>query len=154
MQKRQVWSLAGEALLEEEMATHSRIPAWENSMDRVSWWAVVHRVSSVGHDWGNEHTNIFSSSHVWTWQLDDKEGWTPNNWGWRRLLRVLWTAKRSKQSVLKNINPEYWLEELLLKLKLQYSGHLMGRADSLEKTLKLERLRVKGEGGSGRGWDG
>ena len=58
-------------------------------------------------------------------------------WCWRRLLRVSWTAKRSNQSILKEINPEYSLEGLMLKLKLQYFGHLMQRADSLEKTLML-----------------
>ena len=58
-------------------------------------------------------------------------------WCWRRLLRVPWTAKRSNQSILKEINPEYLLEGLMLKLKLQYFGHLMGKADSLEKTLML-----------------
>ena len=56
-------------------------------------------------------------------------------WCWRRLLRVPWTARRSKQSILKEINPEYSLEGLMLKLKLQYFGHVMQRADSLEKTL-------------------
>ena len=55
-------------------------------------------------------------------------------WCWRRLLRVPWTARRSNQSILKEINPEYSLEEPMLKLKLQYFGHLMGRANSLEKT--------------------
>ena len=58
-------------------------------------------------------------------------------WCWRRLLRVPWTARRSNQSVLKEINPEYSLEGLMLKLKLQYFGHLMQRANSLEKTLML-----------------
>ena len=58
-------------------------------------------------------------------------------WCWRRLLRVCWTARRSNQSILKEINPEYSLEVLMLKLKLQYFGHLMQRADSLEKTLTL-----------------
>ena len=56
---------------------------------------------------------------------------------WRRLLRVPWTARRSNQSILKEINPEYSLEGLMLKLKLQYSGHLIRRTDSLEKTLML-----------------
>ena len=56
-------------------------------------------------------------------------------WCWRRLLRVPWTARRPNQSILKEINPEYSLEELLLKLKLQYFGYLMQRTDSLEKTL-------------------
>ena len=66
---------------------------------------------------------------------------------WRRLLRVPWTARRSNQSILKKINPEYSLEGLRLKLKLQYFSHLMGRADSLEKTLilgKIEGRRRRG----------
>ena len=58
-------------------------------------------------------------------------------WCWRRLLRVPWTVRRSNQSILKEINPEYSLEGLMLKLKLQYFGHLMGRTDSVEKTLML-----------------
>ena len=68
-------------------------------------------------------------------------------WSWRRLLRVPWTARRSNQSTLKEINPEYSLEGLMVKLKLQYFGHLMQRADSLEKTLilgKTEGRRRKG----------
>jgi len=59
------------------------------------------------------------------------------NCGWRRLLRVPWTARRSNQSMLKEISPEYLLEGLMLKLKLQYFGHLMRKADSFEKTLRL-----------------
>ena len=69
-------------------------------------------------------------------------------WCWRRLLRVLWTARRSNQSILKEISPEYSLEELMLKLKLQYFGHLMWRTDSLEKTLVLRKI----EGCRRRGW--
>ena len=69
-------------------------------------------------------------------------------WCWRRLLRVPWTARRSNQSILKEINPEYSLEGLMLKLKLQYFGHLMCRTDSLEKTLMLGKI----EGGR-RGWE-
>ena len=61
-------------------------------------------------------------------------------WCWRRLLRVPWTAKRSNQSILKEINPEYSLERLILKVKLQYFGHLMQKADSLEKTLMLGKI--------------
>ena len=68
-------------------------------------------------------------------------------WCWRRLLRVLWTARRSNQSILKEISLEYSLEGLMLKLKLQYFGHLMQRTDSLEKTLMLGRS----EGGRRRG---
>ena len=61
-------------------------------------------------------------------------------WCWRRLLRVPWTARRSNQSILKEISPEYSLEGLMLKLKLQYFGHLMQRTDSLEKTLMLRKI--------------
>ena len=61
-------------------------------------------------------------------------------WCWRRLLRVPWTAKRSNQSILEEISPEYSLERLMLKLKLQYFGHLMQRTDSLEKTLILGKI--------------
>ena len=67
-------------------------------------------------------------------------------WCWRRLLRVLWTARRSNQSILKETNPEYTLEGLVLKLKLQYFGHLMPRADSLEKTLMLKKIEEKRRG--------
>ena len=74
-------------------------------------------------------------------------------WYWRRLLRVPWTARRSSQSILKEISPECSLERLMLKLKLQYFGHLMRRADSFEKPWCWERLRVGGEG-NGKGWDG
>ena len=69
-------------------------------------------------------------------------------WCWRRLLRVPWTARRSSQSILKEISPGWSLEGLMLKLKLQYSGHLMRRVDWLEKTLMLGRIR----GGRRRGW--
>ena len=79
------------------------------------------------------------------------EGWTIKKaehqrtdafelWCWRRLLRVSWTARRSSQSSLKEINPEYSLEELTLRLKLQYFGHLMQRTDLLEKTLMLGKI--------------
>ena len=69
------------------------------------------------------------------WKIDAFELWC-----WRRLLRVPWTARRSNQSILKEINPEYSLEGLMLKLKLQYFGHLMWRPDSLEKTLMLGKI--------------
>ena len=67
-------------------------------------------------------------------------------WCWRRLLRVPWTARRSNQSILKEISPEYSLEGLMLKPKLQSFGHLMRRADSLEKTLMLGKIEGRGEG--------
>ena len=68
-------------------------------------------------------------------------------WCWRRLLRVPWTARRPNQSILKEISPEYSLEGLMLRLKLQYFGHLMGRTDSLEKTLMLEKIEGRRGGG-------
>ena len=73
-------------------------------------------------------------------------------WCWRRLLRVPWTSRRSNQSILKEISPGYSLEVLMLRLKLQYFGHLMWRDDSLEKTWCWERLKAGGEGDD-RGWD-
>ena len=69
-------------------------------------------------------------------------------WCWRRLLRVPWTARRSNQSVLKEISPEYSMEGLMLKLKLQYSGHLMWKTDSFEKTLMLGKIESRRK----RGW--
>ena len=87
----------------------------------------------------------FCSSHEWMWELDHKENWVLKNccfWivVWRRLLRVPWTTRWSSQSILKEINTEYSLEGLLLKLKLQSFGHLMWTADSLEKTLILGKI--------------
>ena len=70
-------------------------------------------------------------------------------WCWRRLLRVPWTERRSNQSILKEISPEYSLEGLMLKLKLQYSGHLMQRTDSLEKTLMLGKIEGRWRRGTG-----
>ena len=71
-------------------------------------------------------------------------------WCWRRLLRVLWTERRSNQSVLKEINPEYSLEGLMLKVKLQYFGHLMQRVDSLEKNLMLGNIEGRRRRGQER----
>ena len=87
------------------------------------------------------------------WELDHKEDWTLKNrcfglWCGRRLLRVPWTARRSSQSILKETSPEYSLEGLILKPKLQYFGHLMWRTDSFEKALMLGTI----EGERRRGW--
>ena len=71
-------------------------------------------------------------------------------WCWRRLLRVPWTERRSNQSILKEISPEYSLEGLMMKLKLQYSGHLMQRTDSLEKTLMLRKTEGRRKRGRQR----
>ena len=90
--------------------------------------------------YGCESCTIKKVEH---WRIDAFELWC-----WRRLLRVPWTARRSNQSILKEISPEYSLEGLMLKLKLQYFGHLMWRAGSLEKTLMLGKI----EGRRRRGW--
>ena len=87
-----------------------------------------------------------------SWTIKEAECWRTDAfelWCWRRLLRVAWSARRSNQSILKEINPAYSVEGLMLKLKLQYSGHLMWRATSLEKTLML-----LGRAGDDRGQDG
>ena len=91
-----------------------------------------------------------------SWTIKKAECWRIyafELWCWRRLLRIPWTASRSNQSILKDISPEYPLEGLMLKLKLQYFGHLMRRADSLRKILICKRLKAKGEE-AGRRWDG
>ena len=90
--------------------------------------------------YGCESWTIKKAEH---WRIDAFELWC-----WRRLLRVPWTARRSNQSIQKEISPEYSLEGLKLKLKLQYSGHMMGRTDSLVKTLMLGKF----EGWRKRGW--
>ena len=91
-------------------------------------------LSSQGYD--------FSSGHVWMWDLDYKETWALKNWCFwtvvlEKTLVNLWTARRSDQSILKEVSPGCSLEGLMLKLKLQYFGHLMRRVDSLKKTLML-----------------
>ena len=95
----------------------------------------------------------FSSGHVRMWELDYKESWVLKNWClWtvvlEKTLESPWTARRSKQSILKEISPGCSLEGLMLKLKLQYFGHLMRRADSFEKTLMLGKIEVR----RGRWW--
>ena len=91
----------------------------------------------------------FSNSETWTIKKAEHRRIDAFElWCWRRLLRVPWTTRRSNQSILKEINPEYSLEGLVLKLKLQYFGHLMWRTDSFEKTLMLGKI----EGKRIRGW--
>ena len=95
----------------------------------------------------------FFSSHVWMWELDYKESWVRRIdafelWCWRRFLKVPRTARRSNQSILKEISPGCSLVGLILKLQLQYFGHLMWRADSLEKNLMLGKT----EGRRRRRW--
>ena len=95
----------------------------------------------------------FSTSHVRMWKLDHKEDSVLKNWCfwtvvWRRLLRVPWTARRAEQSILKEINPEYSLEGLMLKRKLQYFDHLIQRTFHWKRLLMLGKV----EGGRRRGW--
>ena len=95
----------------------------------------------------------FSSSHVWIWELEYKESWAPKNWCFwtvvlEKTLKSPWTANKSNQSILKEINPDYSLEGLTLKLKLQYFGYLSWRTDSFEKNLMLGNI----EGRRRRGW--
>ena len=90
-----------------------------------------------------------------SWTIKKTKGWridTTELWCWRRFLRVPWTVRRSSQSILKEISPEYSLEGLMLKLKLQYFGHPMWRDGLLEKTLMLGK--IEGKRGRSRGWDG
>ena len=121
----------------------------ENPMDRGAWRATVHRVtkSQTWLNWLSIHTHKYICI-IYTYIPECQRIDAFKLWCWRRPLRVRWTAERSNQSILKEINPEFSLEGLMLKLKLQYFGHLMWRADSLEKTLMLEKI----EGRRRRGW--
>ena len=125
---------------------------WKKSCDQ-SWQHIKKQRHYFANKGPSSQSYGFSSSHVWC------ESWTIKKaecrridafelWCWRRLLRVPWTARRSNQSILKEISPEYSLERLMLKLKLQYFGHLMWRAASFEKTLMLGKI----EGRRRRGW--
>ena len=101
---------------------------------------------------------VFSSSHAWMWELDHKQAECQRTdaftlWCWSKFLRVPLAARRSNLSILKEISPEYSLERLMAKLKLQYFGHLMWIADSLEKTLMLGKIKGRRRRGD-RGWDG
>ena len=110
----------------------------ENPMDRGAWWATVQWVAK-------NYTRL-----KW-WTVKKAEGWKIDDFElrfWRRLLRIPWTARRSNQSILKEISPGCSLEELMLKLKLQYFGHLLRRVNSLEKTLILGGIG----GRKKRGW--
>ena len=116
---------------------------WKKNNDNSGQWIKKHRHHFADKGLYSQSYD-FSSSYVWMWELDHKEGRVPkidafDLW--------CWSTRRSKQSILKKINPEYSLEELILKLKLPYFGHLMWRANSLEKPLMLGKIE-------GRRWRG
>ena len=130
---------------------------WKKSNDQSRKHIKKQRYYFANKDQSSQRYGFFSG-HVWMWELDCEESWALKNlcsWTacWRRLLRVPWAARRSNQSVIKEISPENSLEGLMLKLKLQYFGHLMQRVDLLEKTWCWERLRAGGERDD-REWDG
>ena len=130
---------------------------WKKSYDQS-----IQHIKKQRHYFANKGPSsqgyVFSSSHVWIWELDYKESWAPKNWCfWTVVLEKTLESpldwRRSNQSILKEISPRCSLERLMLKLKLQYFGHLMRRADSFEKTLMLGKIEGRGEG-DGRRWDG
>ena len=116
---------------------------WKKSYDKPR-----QLIKKQRHYFSNKHLSSqsygFSSSHVWMWELDNKAEHQRIDafelLCWESLLRVPWTSRKSNQSILKEINPEYPLEEPMLKLKLQYSDHLMRSTDSLEKTVMLGKI--------------
>ena len=125
---------------------------WKKSYDQARQHIKKQR-DYFAHKGPSSQSYGFSSSYVWMWNLGYKivkHQWIDafELWCWRRLFRVPWTAWRSNQSILKEISPECSLEGLMFKLKLQYFGHLMRRADSLEKTLMLGKI----EGRRRKGW--
>ena len=127
---------------------------WKKSYDqprqhiKKQWHYFAHK-GPFSHRYG------FSSIHVWMWELDYKESWVLKNWCFwtvvlEKTLEVPWTARRSNQSIRKEIGPEYSLEGLMLKLKLQYFGHLLWRTDSFEKTLMLGKIKGRRKRGQQR----
>ena len=162
------WSdLACVHTLEKEMATHSSILAWRIPGSEAPGGLPSMRMHRVRHDWSNlaaAADSILKSRDITlptkvhldkamvfpvvtygceSWTIKKAERWRIDAfelWCWRILLRVPWTAKRSNQSILKEISPEYSLEGLMLKLKLQFFGHLMRITDSLVKTLMLGKI--------------
>ena len=159
MQETWVLSQGQEDPLEKEMTTHSSILAW-----RIPWTEEPGGLPSMGsrrvrHNWSNLAAAVAAGytkvrlvkAMVFPVVMYGCESWTIKKaesqiidafelWCWKTLLRVPWTERRSNQSILKEISPEYSLEVLMLKLKLQYFGHLMWRTDSFEKTLLLGKI--------------
>ena len=139
----------------------SKVTSWPRDQTQVSGitgrfftvWATREQKHHFTDRSPSSQSYGFSSSHVqWvSWTIKKAECWRIDAfklWCYRRLLRVPWTARRSNQSILKEINPEYLLKGLMLKLRLQYFGYLMWRTNSWEKTLMLGKI----EGRRRRGW--
>ena len=122
---------------------------WKKSYDKLRQCIKKQRHYFTNKDLSSPSYGL-SSSHVWMWELDYKENRAQKNWCFwpvvlEKTLEIPWSTRRSNQSIPKEISPEYSLEGLILKLKLQHFGHLMWRADSLEKTLgKIEGKRRRG----------
>ena len=120
--------------------------SWQRVRVHAVWWGRTWACLGPGRFPG--HILVFQGPEInlrGIWELDYKESWAQKNWCfelwcWRRLLKVPWTARRSNQSILKETSPGCSLEGLMLKLKLQYFGHLMWRSDSFEKTLMLGKI--------------
>ena len=124
---------------------------WEKSYDQPRQHIKKHRHYFVNNGLSSQSFGFFSS-HVWVWEVDYKESWVLKNWCFwtvvlEKTLESPLNCRRSSQSILKVISPEYSLEGLMLKLKLQYFGYLMWRADSFEKTRMLGKI----QGGRRRG---
>ena len=119
---------------------------WRQSYDQPRQYIKKQRHYFANKDLSNQSYGFSSSQTIKKSEHQRIDGF--ELWCWRRFLKVPWTSRRSNQSILKEISPEYSLEGLMLRLKLQYFGHLMQRADSLEKTLMLAKI----EGGD-REWD-
>jgi len=148
--------------LEKEMATHSSVLAW-----RIPGMGEPCGLSSmgshrVGHDWSDLAAAVKGMIFLVviygceSWTIKKAESWRTDAfelWYWRTHLRVPWTARWSSQSILKQTSPEYSLEGLMLKLKLQYFGHLIWRTNSLQKSLKVGKIEGRWEWDH-RGWDG
>ena len=161
MQEAWLQSLSREDPMEKGMAAHPSVLAW-----RIPWTAESGGPHSmglqrVGHKWAIQNRMVYLYFFdAWIWEYIYRcESWTIKKaecqridvfelWYWRRLLGVSWTARRYNQSIRKEISPEYSLEGLMLKLKLQYFGHLIRRTDSFKKTLMLGKTKGKRR----RGW--
>ena len=117
------------------------IASWQESEDKPRQWVEKPRHYSANKALYSQGYGL-PSGHIWLWELDCKESRAPKNQCLQTVVleKTPWTARRSNQSILKEINPEYSLEGLMLKLKLQYFGHLMRTADSLEKSLMLGKI--------------